>query len=130
LRVAAAAAMLLLAACGSESLPPENPGAGADTPSIVPITLPERLDYQGRWAVRPDMCETGWWNFTDHEVRTAGEMTCLIFSDDRTANSATLKLSCVGEGMPGQETWRLAGTSESMTVTRSSGAVELLRCPS
>ena len=127
----ALALLLLLAGCGGEAtLPPERPGAGADQPTVVPVQLPKRLEFAGRWAVSPAMCETGWWDLGDKQIRTAGEMSCLVVQDERTATTATLQLNCVGEGMPSKETWELAGTPERMTVTRDKvGTVTLRKCP-
>ncbi len=123
--------LLLLAGCGGEAaLPPERPDAGADQPSVVPVKLPKQLEFTGRWAVSPEMCATGWWDFGEKQIRTAGEMSCLIAEDDRTATTATLQLSCVGEGIPSMETWQLGGTPERMSVTRDKvGTVMLLKCP-
>lgn len=121
-------ALLLVAGCGDDPLPPERPDAEAVTPSTTMVP-PKVLDVTGRWAVRPDMCEIGWWDIGSDKVVTAGELACSIVGDERTATSATLKLSCVGEGVPVCETWRIVGDADRIAVTRdSAAAVKLVRC--
>ena len=122
------AALLLVAGCGDDSLPPERPDADAVTPSTT-LVPPKVLDFTGRWAVRPDMCEAGWWDIGSDKVVTAGELACSILGDERTATSAMLKLSCVGEGLPINETWRIEGDAERITVKRvEADPVTLIRC--
>ena len=128
MRRLALAALLLAAGCGDDPLPPERPNAEAVTPTTT-LVPPKQLDVTGRWAVRPDMCETGWWDIGSDKVVTAGELACSIIGDERTATSALLKLSCVGEGVPIAETWRIEGDAKRIAVTRNEAPpVTLIRC--
>ena len=125
------AALLLLAGCSEDApLPPERPDAEAVT-KVTTVALPKRLELNGRWAIRPDMCETGWWDFGGDEIVTAGELACSIAGDERTATSATLHLSCIGEGIPTTETWRIKGDDGRIAVTRDEAApIDLVKCGS
>lgn len=121
-------ALLLVAGCGDDPMPPERPDADAVTPSTT-VVPPKQLDVTGRWAVRPDMCASGWWDISSDKVVTAGELACSIIGDERTTTSATLQLSCVGEGVPITEIWRIEGDAEQIAVTRDEAApVTLVRC--
>lgn len=96
---------------------------------VTTAVVPKRLELNGRWAVRPDMCANGWWDFGGDEIVTAGELACSVVDDERTGASATLQLSCLGEGLPTTETWRIEGNDARITVTRDAAApIELVKC--
>lgn len=121
--------LLLLGACGDgeQPLPPERPNAQVAEPG--PVKLPNMLNIAGRWAASERLCADGWWDFTDYDVRTAGEMVCSIVTDDRTETTATLQITCVGEGVPTTETWRLRDVGGRLSVTRGAAPpVTLARC--
>ena len=76
------------------------------------------------------MCERGWWDLGEAEIHTAGEMACKVVSDERTASTATLQLSCLAEGMQSHETWKLrALDGGQLSVSRDAAPpVMLTRC--
>lgn len=131
MRLGALAALLLVAGCGDDkALPPERPDAQVARPQPVVAALPKRLEFAGRWAVRPDMCASGWWDFGGREIVTAGELACSVVQDERTESSARLELTCLGEGMPINEVWQIDGTPERISVVRNDASpVTLVKCP-
>lgn len=132
MRAAAFGLLLLLVGCGQDKpLPPERPDAQGRVIKSVTAPLPKELEFAGRWATKPDLCETGWWDFGHSEIRTAGELSCAVTRDERTETSAKLQLTCVGEGMPSVEHWAVRSLDGGRLEVQRDQAppVILARCP-
>ncbi|MFC3711614.1 hypothetical protein ACFOMD_03465 [Sphingoaurantiacus capsulatus] len=130
--VALVGLLLAVAACDREEkpLPPERPNAQATTIKPQHHVLPEEVDFAGRWATSLDQCETGWWDFGGDEIRNAEGFGCSVMQDERTADTATLQMTCVGDGMPSMESWIIRLGEDSLTVSRPTAPTEtLVRCP-
>ncbi len=132
MRTAALALVALLAACDGEQrpLPPERPDAQGTARRNIDYVPPKQLNLPGRWAASIDQCETDYYDFGGDDIRTAGDFGCSIMREERTENSATLQLTCVGEGVPAMETWLIGGDDININVSRPNLPPELLvRCP-
>jgi hypothetical protein len=132
MRVAALAGLLLVAGCGEAErpLPPERPDAEGTSRRNIDHVPPKQLNLPGRWAANIDQCETDYYDFGGDDIRTGGDFGCSIMQEERTESSATLQLTCVGEGLPTMETWLIGGDDININVSRPNQAPELLvRCP-
>lgn len=133
MRLAAlSAALVLLAACGDaeKPLPPGRPDAEGTARRNIDHVPPKQINLPGRWAVSIDQCETNWVDFGGDDIRTAGDFGCSIMQEERTENSATLQLTCVGEGVPSMETWMISGDDININVSRPNLPPEsMVRCP-
>ena len=124
--------LLTVAACDREEkpLPPERPNAQATTIKPQAHVPPKEVDFAGRWATSLDQCEAGWWDFGGDEIRTADGSGCSIMQDERTETSATLQMTCVGDGMPTMESWIIRLDDQTLTISRPTAPTDtLVRCP-
>lgn len=141
--ILALTAAALLAACGEAS----DPGAGGQpAPAVAPaidaadaVAISDdqaearEFAWEGRFAASPDLCRAGQWEIGSERIVTAGETACEVDNVARAAGQVTLELSCVAEGMPGDERWTLRPRGESgLRVRRETAAeasdVDLVRC--
>ncbi len=124
-------ALLLLAGCGETEKAPAPQQAQQKAEQPAEPARPQATEFTGRWAVNQRMCRTGWWDFGETEIKTAGELHCSIDSQERTPHRVKLDLSCMGEGLPSTEIWRLRMLDGArLSVTRDAAPPVILeRCP-
>ena len=91
--------------------------------------------YEGRWAVSPDLCAQGAWDFRQDGVSTAGEVSCAFREVEPSASGYRIQAACTHEGSESDSEIGLSITDpappQSMTVTGGpwNGPVTLRRCP-
>lgn len=142
------AAALALAGCGEgATVDPQEPGeGGAPTAAVAPATdaadalaistdqaEAREFAWEGRFAATPELCRAGAWELGSERIVTAGESECDVVHVARAPGQVTLELSCMAEGMAGEERWILRPRGEGgIGVRRETAAetsdVDLVRC--
>ena len=148
-RLAAAAAVLTLAACGPpETNAPTDPAAPITTPeaeapppapppgvgSIMPGSGPPT--FVGRWAANVAWCADPRGAERPIEITTTRfegyENSCAIAAITQVADGYQASLVCAAEGQTSREQVRMAVHGESMRLTwlnRNNAVISLTRCP-
>lgn len=130
--------VLLMAACspaGNDGAvdPGETPRPelANDTP-LPPLPAPEATPrYVGRWAANETLCASGVWNFGEHHLATAGEVSCDYAKVTQVPGGYDLEAACLAEGTQTQEVieLRFAESASAMQVeSKTFRPVGLIRC--
>ena len=139
---AAAAAVLMLAACGEEGNPPTEPAEPpTDAPTIDPTVAIQPGQgpdsFVGTWAADEAWCGNTSATTDQVPIRITAERfegyenRCDITAIEQTGDSYDAHLSCEAEGMTSRETVNMRAVGDTLTLTwadRGGEPVRLVRC--
>ena len=125
---------VLLAGCGEQppSAPPPALAPSEPSASVAPVAADGAMPgYVGRWAARPELCQTGAWNFDERRVATAGEVFCEFEGVRPVGDSYEIAATCVTQAPPEPQRFTLAMRGRDRLVVTGgpwAGPIGLTRC--
>jgi len=129
-----APALLLLSACGENSVKPEVPPGSEPEPTPVPAPAapPVTAGYLGEWAASAVQCADARWVVSENGLLTPGGSACQWPPGAVRSGETgwTVQATCTAEGPATPVRLRMVGDGDSLVIEGAPfNPMPLVRCP-